>query len=71
MSSIQISEDNDGYSKEDLMKQLKVIKTQVVEIEILSKSKYDSKKPLEIQNTVKRLKHNIFDLDIFLEGRLV
>ena len=57
--------------KEDLMKQLKAIKNQVVDVEILAKSKYDSSKPLQIQNTVEQLKQNIFDLDIFLNDRLV
>ena len=70
MSALELRKDS-NYEKEDLMKQLKVIKTKVVEIEILAKSKYDSNKPIEIQTTAQQLKRNIFDLDIFLEDRLV
>lgn len=57
--------------KDDLMKQLKTIRTQIVDIEILAKSKYDSNKPKEIQDLTQQLKQNIFDLDILLENGLV
>lgn len=55
----------------NLMNQLKTIKNRIVDVEILAKSKYDSNKPIEIQESVERLKNDIFDLDIFIQDRLV
>lgn len=57
--------------REDLLKQVKTLKNQIVDVEILAKSKYDSNKPIEIQTSVEQLKRNIFNLDIFLNDGLV
>lgn len=65
MSALQIKDE------EFIIGKLQAIRGDIVDIEILTKIKYDSNTPQKVQDTVQRLKQNIFDLDISLSNEIV
>ena len=50
---------------------MKTIRGQIVDIEILTRTKYTNTTPIMVQEKVEQLKQNIFDLDISITNNLV
>lgn len=57
--------------QEHIINKIQSIKTGIVDIEILTRTKYSDETPLKVQENVERLKKNIFDLDISITNYLV
>lgn len=66
MSALQIKDEE----RNSILNKIKDIRGQIVDVEILTKSKYNSQTPLKVQGVVEQLKQNIFDLDISITHRL-